>query len=274
MEKNKKGFTLIELIVVIAILVILAALALPQYGKMKDESNRVVCNSNIEVLTRAYLAEIAIHPNESSAEAYANVKDENPSAKCPLDNEYTVSYADNGGITITCPKHGNKSVGGIDIETGRVSAEIKDNYAGLLDDIFGKDVAQLTEYFKALGYDVPPFTYVSNDNILKYLYNDIYGGTWPEMSKDFYKDMGLKVGDKQLYIRPYATASEFSDSSKVYAFASESNSATSPWSAHMVYIDGTWYKNKDGKGFSLGGNNSTYEAMKDRIINGELVPAK
>ena len=46
------------------------------------------------------------------------------------------------------------------------------------------------------------------------------------------------------------------------------------WRAHMVYIDGTWYKNKDGKGFALGGKDATYDAIKGKITNGELVPAK
>lgn len=42
----------------------------------------------------------------------------------------------------------------------------------------------------------------------------------------------------------------------------------------MVYIDGTWYKNKDGKGFALGGKDATYDAIKGKITSGELVPAK
>jgi len=39
-KKNKKGFTLIELIIVIAILAILAAVAIPNFIGLQDQANR------------------------------------------------------------------------------------------------------------------------------------------------------------------------------------------------------------------------------------------
>ncbi len=52
-RKNKKGFTLIELIVVVAILAILAAVAIPSFIGLRDEAEKGVAIANASSLASA-----------------------------------------------------------------------------------------------------------------------------------------------------------------------------------------------------------------------------
>lgn len=53
--KNKEGFTLIELIIVIAIIAILVALLLPKIGVVKENSNKTADISNAREIAEAAL---------------------------------------------------------------------------------------------------------------------------------------------------------------------------------------------------------------------------
>lgn len=52
-NKKKKGFTLIELVIVIAIIAILAAIALPRYNKSKQRAAEAAHKSNVQMLRSA-----------------------------------------------------------------------------------------------------------------------------------------------------------------------------------------------------------------------------
>jgi len=51
--RNKKGFTLIELVVVMIILAILAAIVIPQLGSFRANAERSTCQANQRILDSA-----------------------------------------------------------------------------------------------------------------------------------------------------------------------------------------------------------------------------
>lgn len=65
-QKNQKGFTLIELMIVIAIIGILAAIAIPQFSSYRSKSFNSAAISdirNIRTDLEAYYSEYMEYPN-------------------------------------------------------------------------------------------------------------------------------------------------------------------------------------------------------------------
>lgn len=62
---NKKGFTLAELLVVVAILAILIAIAVPIFGGALDSAKKTAIDSNIRALKSAGMVDILTNTDES-----------------------------------------------------------------------------------------------------------------------------------------------------------------------------------------------------------------
>ena len=112
-RKKSKGFTLIELIIVIAILAVLAAIALPKYNNSKRKSVVTAHNANVRVLESAALNYVAnggagvTWPDVSGGSEKEYVKNypKVPKGITELkDNagqDYTVTITDKGDVTVT-----------------------------------------------------------------------------------------------------------------------------------------------------------------------------
>ena len=104
---QKNGFTLIEILIVIAILAVLMALAIPNMMKARNSSQCKACLSNLREINQAK-EQFAMEYGKQELDAVAwndivpNYLKTKP--KCPLGEEYTIGAV---GIYPTCHNQGH-----------------------------------------------------------------------------------------------------------------------------------------------------------------------
>ncbi|MBM7854068.1 prepilin-type N-terminal cleavage/methylation domain-containing protein [Desulfohalotomaculum tongense] len=97
--KNRRGFTLVELMVVVAIIGILVGIAVPLFNKSTSSAEKKACHANQRIIEGAamqYYAEKNTWPSDVEALVNEGYLQEEP--KCPLSKSgYTIN--DKGKVT-------------------------------------------------------------------------------------------------------------------------------------------------------------------------------
>lgn len=101
---NKKGFSLVELMIVVVIMGILIAVAIPLYGAITTNANNKTCATNIETIKTTAANYYASYDQKplTSTDELAAFMDDGKVPVCPLGGTYGIAINTKGGADVVC----------------------------------------------------------------------------------------------------------------------------------------------------------------------------
>ena len=109
MKTNRKGFTLVEIMIVVAIIALLAAIAIPSFMKSRTESRKSACINNLRLIDHA--KQQLATASQTMTDNYVPGMDEltpylkgNAKLTCPAGGTYTINAITSNPVC-TVPGH-------------------------------------------------------------------------------------------------------------------------------------------------------------------------
>lgn len=128
---NKKGFSLVELMIVVVIMGILIAVAIPLYGAITDNANNKTCATNIKNI-KSNCANFYSSNDQTTVTSLSQISDMFDDGKMPVcpvgTGAYEVYVKANGSAEVVCPNI-NTKVAANDFHTATKTGSVESSTA-------------------------------------------------------------------------------------------------------------------------------------------------